>query len=94
MTTINLSSHFKNSLKKLARRRPEIMVTVVEKILFFYSSINHPSLKLHKLSGDLKDHWAFSIENDVRVIFRYTNDGNIYLLILETITRSIKQSHF
>jgi addiction module RelE/StbE family toxin len=77
MITINFSSHFKSSLKKLARRQPEIMVDVVERILLFSNTINHPTLKLHKLSGDLKDHWSFSIQYDVRIIFRYTNDGNI-----------------
>ena len=77
MTTINLSSQFRNALKKLARKKPEIVVIVIEKILLFNSSINHPSLKLHKLSGDLKHLWSVSIEYDVRMVFRYTNDGNI-----------------
>ncbi len=80
MTTINFSSHFKSALKKLARRQPEIMVVVVEKILLFNNHTKHSSLKLHKLSGDLKDHWAFSIEYDVRIVFRYTNDGNILFI--------------
>lgn len=77
MTIINFSSHFKNALKKLARKQPEIMVVVVGKILLFNNNKNDPSLKLHKLSGDLKDHWSFSIEQDIRIVFRYTNDGNI-----------------
>lgn len=76
MTTINFSSHFKSALK-LARKQPEKMILVVEKILLFNINTNHPSLKLHKLSGDLKDHWSFSIEHDVRIVFFYTNDGNI-----------------
>lgn len=54
MTTINFSHHFKSSLKKLARKQPEVMTVVTEKILLFNHNINHPSLKLHKILGTLK----------------------------------------
>ena len=77
MTTINFSIHFRSSLKKLARKQPETIAVIVEKILLFSNNSNHPSLRLHKLSGTLKDHWAFTVEYDLRIIFRYTPDGNI-----------------
>lgn len=80
MITINFSTHFRSSFKKLARKQPELMATVVEKILLFNNNINHPSLRLHKLSGNLKDHWSFTIENDVRIVFRYTTDSNILFI--------------
>jgi len=56
------------------------MADVVEKMLLFNNNMNHPSLRLHKLSGTLKGHWAFSIEYDLRIIFRYTDDGNILFI--------------
>lgn len=80
MITINFSLHFRSSFKRLARKQPELMADVVEKILLFNNNINHPSLRLHKLSGTLKGHWAFSIEYDLRIIFRYTDDGNILFI--------------
>ena len=55
--TINFSIHFNRSLKKLARHQPEVIPAVIEKILLFNSNQNHPALKLHKLSGSLKEHW-------------------------------------
>lgn len=54
MRTINFSLQFNHSLKKLARRQPEIVPALLEKVLLFNNEINHPSLKLHKLSGKLK----------------------------------------
>jgi addiction module RelE/StbE family toxin len=77
MIMINQSIHFNRSLKKWARKKPEIIPAIVEKILLFSIDKNTPSLALHKLSGTLKEHWAFSIEYNLRIIFRYTNDGNI-----------------
>lgn len=53
------------------------MPVIIEKILLFSNNMSDPSLRLHKLSGKLKGHLAFSIDYDLRIIFRYTNDGSI-----------------
>jgi len=34
------------------------------------STLNHPSLRLHKVSGRFGSVWSISIDMDVRVIFR------------------------
>ncbi len=34
----------------------------------------HPPLKTHKLSGNLKGLWSFSIGYDLRVVFYFTKD--------------------
>lgn len=42
-----------------------------------------PLLRTHKLKGDLKDHWAFRVDDDLRVLFRW--DGDVcFLVALET----------
>ena len=80
MRIINFSSKFNNTLKKISRSKPEKIPGIIQKLLLFNTNINHPSLKLHKLSGNLSSHWAISIEADLRIIFRYTEDGNILLV--------------
>ncbi len=69
MRTINFSLQLNQSLKKLSRKQPEIISVLLEKVLLFNNQINHPSLKLHKLSGKLKEHWSFSIgyENNFQI---------------------------
>ncbi len=84
MTMINQSIHFNRSLKRLSRKRPEIIPSILEKIILFSFDKNHPSLSLHKLTGTLKDHWAFSIEYNLRVVFKYASDGNIVLIDIGT----------
>lgn len=80
MRKINFSTHFNHSLKRLARRKPELIPMIIEKILLFSRHFNHPSLSVHKLTGKLHNNWAFSIEYDLRIIFRYTDDGNIVFI--------------
>jgi proteic killer suppression protein len=31
-------------------------------------------LRTHKLKGDLADYWAFSVDEDLRVLFRWNGD--------------------
>lgn len=70
---IEFTSKFLKSYKKLVSRRPEVAVSVLQKVLLFSQQPNSPSLGLHKLKGGLKDTWAFSIENDLRIIVDLKN---------------------
>lgn len=38
-----------------------------------------PLLRTHKLKGDLGDYWAFSADDDLRVLFRW--DGETFTLV-------------
>jgi proteic killer suppression protein len=43
--------------------------------------INLPSLRLHKLTGDLKGHWSVSLTGNWRIIFTF-EDGEFHNLEL------------
>ncbi len=51
---------------------------VVEK---FKHTENHSELKVHKLSGKLKNTYAFSVNYSVRIIFEYTNSKIVTILL-------------
>lgn len=38
-----------------------------------------PLLRCHKLKGELADYWAFSVDDDLRVLFRW--DGDVAFLV-------------
>lgn len=40
-----------------------------------------PLLRTHKLKGDLADDWAFSVDDDLRVLFRWVGD-EVFLVAL------------
>lgn len=31
-------------------------------------------LRVHKLEGDLRDYWSFTVDDDLRVLFRWVGD--------------------
>jgi addiction module RelE/StbE family toxin len=76
MIHVSYSSHFVKALKKrltnkISERR------FFQKLEVFIKNPFHPSLKTHKLSGDLEGYWSFSIEYDLRVIFYFSSNTKV-----------------
>ena len=40
----------------------------------FAADPKDPLLRTHKLTGDLEAYWAFSVDDDLRVLFRWQGD--------------------
>jgi mRNA interferase YafQ len=84
MKKINLSIKFKSKLKRWVRKHPEKVYELIEKLLLFQSDTNQPSLKTHKLTGDLDGLYSFSIEDDCRIVFEYYDSTTIALIDIGT----------
>ena len=68
---------FRKSFRKSFGKRIKSTETRTEfwvRLELFIQDPFDPKLKTHKLSGKLKNLWSFSIENDVRVVFFFTDD--------------------
>ena len=55
---------------------------VLEKIELFKDIKSHKQLKVHKLHGNLKEQWSFSINYKFRIIFYYISKKEIALLAI------------
>lgn len=71
---------FKRSYRKLIKNNQNIKTKFIEKIKLFSENPFDIRLKTHKLSGQLKDYWAFSIDYNCRIVFRFINDNKILLV--------------
>ena len=70
---ISFSSAFKKSFRK--RIKGSSSETIFwETTEIFIANPFHPQLLTHKLSGNLKGLWSFSVEYDLRVVFYFTKD--------------------
>lgn len=45
----------------------------------FAADPRDPLLHTHKLTGELAGYWAFSVDDDLRVVFRW--DGDVAFLV-------------
>ncbi len=68
IATIRVTSHFAHLYKRLP---PEIQEIAETRERIFRADAFDPRLRTHKLSGRLKDLWAFSVTWEVRVIFEF-----------------------
>lgn len=67
------SSKFAKEYKHLSKR---LKLAAEEKEKIFRKDPYSPQLKTHKLTGKLKEYWAFSIDYQYRIIFEF-RDKNV-----------------
>lgn len=67
---------------KFAREYKKLPLTIKYKAekqeKIFRNNPLSPKLKTHKLSGPLKDFWAFCINHRYRIIFEFINEKTIW----------------
>lgn len=76
---IEYSERFVTKLKKLSKKNKTIRGTVVKRINQYIGYSKHPSLKLHKLKGQLKEAWSISVDKSIRILFH--QEGNMVTFI-------------
>ncbi|CAD0230461.1 plasmid stabilization system [Planktothrix agardhii CCAP 1459/11A] len=60
---------FKRSFKRLVKKNPQLQEKVISVITLLSEDPFIPSLKTHKLKGNLDGLWSCSVAYDCRIIF-------------------------
>jgi mRNA interferase YafQ len=71
MRTVIWEEGFRRSLKRLLKKQPSLKAKIIPVLECLAENPFDPSLKTHKLKGDLKGLWACTVEYDCRLIFRF-----------------------
>lgn len=72
---IYYSSKFAREYKKLSRHIKDL---AEEKEIIFRGDPFDSRLDTHKLSGRLKEYWAFSIDQKYRIIFEFSKNDIVW----------------
>ncbi len=72
--TIFYSSHFARAFQKLPKF---IQRQAIQKETIFRQNCFEPRLKTHKLKGELKDYWSFSINHSYRILFEFIDKEQV-----------------
>ena len=73
-------NNFKRSYKKKIANNPVLKKKFIDKIKLFSEDPYNNTLETHKLKGKLKELSAFSVDDNIRVIFKKLEE-NVYMLI-------------
>lgn len=67
------SGRFLRRAKKLREPQASMLRAALRR---FADDPRDPLLRVHKLKGDLAAYWAFSVDDDLRVLFRWEGDAS------------------
>ena len=71
---------FKRSYKKRVRNNSILKKKFWEKMSAFLENPFFPLLRTHKLSGKLAGQWAFSVDDDCRIVFEFIGENRVLLI--------------
>jgi addiction module RelE/StbE family toxin len=80
MIEVIWDSKFKRSYKKKIQYNEDLKSKFISSIKLFSENPFNPKLRTHKLTGQLKNTWAFSIDFDCRVIFEFIESDKVLLI--------------
>lgn len=72
--TIRLSDEVVKKLRKIERKDKKLTLRIERQLALFSQNPKHPSLRLHKLTGELQDLWSISITKSVRMVYLQKRD--------------------
>lgn len=79
------SATFVRAAKRLLKKHPDIGQDLHDALVALEEDAFNPSLKTHKLKGDLSENWACSVGYDLRILFRFVEHDGTEAILLQTI---------
>lgn len=76
------TSGFKRSFRKIIKKNPQLKNPIVKVLQLLADDPFTPSLKSHKLTGDLAGLWSCSVAYDCRIIFNLTEDEQLLQMVI------------
>ncbi|MBN2580322.1 MAG: type II toxin-antitoxin system mRNA interferase toxin, RelE/StbE family [Pirellulales bacterium] len=79
------SGAFLRTAKRLVKRNPQVAGSLRDALEQLAQDAFHPTLKTHKLSGELQGTWACSAGYDLRIVFSFVPWENQEAILLHSI---------
>ena len=81
MYKIFFTKKYEKSVKKFLKKHQNIKPKYIKTINILKQNPHHPSLRLHKLQGNLEEYFSISIDMEYRIILDFiVIDKEIYLI--------------
>jgi mRNA interferase YafQ len=72
---LTTDERFKRSFKRLVKKNPQLQYKILAVLQLLANDPFTPSLKSHKLTGQLQGLWSCSVVYDCRIIFAFKKDS-------------------
>jgi mRNA interferase YafQ len=82
MMEVVWSSGFNRSFRKIIKKNPQLKDQITKVLKLLADDPFTPSLKSHKLGGDLAGLWSCSVAYDCRIIFNLSEDEELLEMVI------------
>lgn len=82
MVKIRLSGKFEVSYKELLLLSPELKDVIWKRVNLFRNNPLDTRLYNHKLKGKLRGKWAFSVTEDIRIVYEWKDKKVVRFLAI------------
>lgn len=79
-----LSPLVQQKILKLNKKDKRLVIKIRKQIELFELNPRHPSLRIHKLTGNLSNMWSISINRDVRMVYIILEENIAYFVDIGT----------
>lgn len=76
------SNGFKRSFRKIIKKKPQLKEPIIEILKLLADDVFAPSLKSHKLGGNLAGLWSCSVAYDCRIIFSFSENEKLLEMVI------------
>jgi addiction module RelE/StbE family toxin len=81
MLKIKSTRRYDRVLKKFAKKHPELRNKYLSTLSLLQKNPRHPSLRLHKLHGQLEDYYSISLNMKYRIVLDFIIRDDVVILI-------------
>lgn len=81
---ILLSQDVIKDIKELRSRDIKLFKKIKKQLRLFFTDHTHPSLRTHKLKGNLNNLWSISIDMKIRMVYVITKHNEAYFTDIGT----------
>jgi len=82
MKEVTFSPFLQSKLRRLQKKDAKLLQKIRKQLALFVGDPQHPSLRIHKLQGDLKHVWSLSVTMNFRLLF--VEDSTYYFFDMGT----------
>ena len=79
-----LSPFVQKEVAQIHKVDKKLFSKIEKQIILFEINPKHPSLRLHKLTGNLKNFWSISITRNFRLIYQLKSKDTAYFVDIGT----------
>lgn len=82
MIRIQKMGRFELMYRKLVKENPDLIDKIIERIKWFLKNPQDTRLDNHPLTGHLQGKWAFSITDDIRIVYEWMGKNTVRFLAI------------